>query len=93
MPCGYEEHLTLSCRLKKKTAAFSAPEYFVVSLFSQRQAWAGCSGSGDYVELLGGNGVDTSMMVPMADLCFSLTGLGESEPLLFSSELDFYDAL
>ncbi|XP_040052606.1 corticotropin-releasing factor-binding protein [Gasterosteus aculeatus] len=46
-------------------------------LSPQRQAWAGCSGSGDYVELLGGNGVDTSMMVPMADLCFSLTGLAQ----------------
>uniref|UniRef100_A0A3Q2Z0I4 Corticotropin-releasing factor-binding protein n=1 Tax=Hippocampus comes TaxID=109280 RepID=A0A3Q2Z0I4_HIPCM len=34
---------------------------------------SGCSGSGDYVELLGGNGVDTSRMFPVADLCFPLT--------------------
>lgn len=44
----------------------------------QRQMWSGCSGSGDYVELLGGNGVDTSKMIPVADLCFSPSGLGES---------------
>ncbi|TNN47375.1 Corticotropin-releasing factor-binding protein [Liparis tanakae] len=44
-------------------------------MMCQGQMWAGCSGSGDYVELLGGNGVDTSMMFPMADLCYSLTGL------------------
>ena len=47
--------------------------------FLQRQLWSGCSGSGDYVELLGGNGVDTSKMFPVADLCFSLSGLGESQ--------------
>ncbi|CAJ1069109.1 corticotropin-releasing factor-binding protein-like [Xyrichtys novacula] len=41
------------------------------------QTWLGCSGSGDYVELLGGNGVDTSKMFPVADLCFSLTGLAQ----------------
>ncbi|CAM9225238.1 unnamed protein product [Lampetra planeri] len=39
--------------------------------------WSGCSGSGDYVELLGGNGVDTSRMFPVADLCFSLSGLAQ----------------
>uniref|UniRef100_A0A096M1C9 Corticotropin-releasing factor-binding protein n=1 Tax=Poecilia formosa TaxID=48698 RepID=A0A096M1C9_POEFO len=44
-------------------------------LHSPRQMWPGCSGSGDYVELLGGNGVDTSKMFPVADLCFSLSGL------------------
>ncbi|XP_061881480.1 corticotropin-releasing factor-binding protein-like [Entelurus aequoreus] len=38
---------------------------------------SGCSGSGDYVELLGGNGVDTSRMFPMADLCFPLNGLAQ----------------
>ncbi|XP_034452383.1 corticotropin-releasing factor-binding protein-like [Hippoglossus hippoglossus] len=43
----------------------------------QRQVWSGCSGSGDYVELLGGNGVDTSKMFPVADLCFSLNGLAQ----------------
>uniref|UniRef100_A0A3P9PAG5 Corticotropin-releasing factor-binding protein n=1 Tax=Poecilia reticulata TaxID=8081 RepID=A0A3P9PAG5_POERE len=42
-----------------------------------RQMWPGCSGSGDYVELLGGNGVDTSKMFPVADLCFSLSGLAQ----------------
>uniref|UniRef100_A0A3B5BDJ5 Corticotropin-releasing factor-binding protein n=1 Tax=Stegastes partitus TaxID=144197 RepID=A0A3B5BDJ5_9TELE len=41
------------------------------------QLWSGCSGSGDYVELLGGNGVDTSKMFPVADLCFSHSGLAQ----------------
>ncbi|XP_054630846.1 corticotropin-releasing factor-binding protein-like isoform X1 [Dunckerocampus dactyliophorus] len=39
--------------------------------------WSGCSDSGDYVELLGGNGVDTSRMFPVADLCFPLNGLAQ----------------
>ncbi|XP_076836713.1 corticotropin-releasing factor-binding protein [Brachyhypopomus gauderio] len=34
----------------------------------------GCAGARDFVELLGGNGVDTSKMFPMADLCFSFSG-------------------
>ncbi|XP_026103812.1 corticotropin-releasing factor-binding protein-like isoform X2 [Carassius auratus] len=34
----------------------------------------GCAGSGDFVELLGGNGMDTSKMYPMADLCYSFNG-------------------
>ncbi|XP_026177640.1 corticotropin-releasing factor-binding protein-like [Mastacembelus armatus] len=42
-----------------------------------RQVWSGCSGSGDYVELLGGNGVDTSKMFPVADFCFSVSGLAQ----------------
>ncbi|CAL8345415.1 unnamed protein product [Lota lota] len=42
---------------------------------SPQVLWRGCTGSGDYVELLGGNGVDTSKMYPMADLCFSPSGL------------------
>ncbi|XP_059910466.1 corticotropin-releasing factor-binding protein-like [Gadus macrocephalus] len=44
-------------------------------LSPQRPMRWGCTGSGDYVELLGGNGVDTSKMYPMADLCFSPSGL------------------
>ncbi|XP_037535971.1 corticotropin-releasing factor-binding protein [Nematolebias whitei] len=42
-----------------------------------KQMWSGCSGSGDYVELLGGNGVDTSKMFPVADLCYSSGGLAQ----------------
>ncbi|XP_061674114.1 corticotropin-releasing factor-binding protein-like [Syngnathoides biaculeatus] len=38
---------------------------------------SGCRGSGDYVEVLGGNGVDTSHMFPVADLCFPLIGLAQ----------------
>lgn len=55
-----------------------------VTCFKQRQFWSGCSGSGDHVELLGGNGVDTSKMLPVADLCFSVGGFGEFEHLRFS---------
>ncbi|KAG5841200.1 corticotropin-releasing factor-binding protein-like [Anguilla rostrata] len=34
----------------------------------------GCGGTGDFVELLGGNGVDTAKMFPVADICYSLKG-------------------
>ncbi|XP_028313710.1 corticotropin-releasing factor-binding protein-like [Gouania willdenowi] len=44
-------------------------------LSPQAEVRSGCSASGDFVELLGGNGVDTSKMVPIADLCFSHSGL------------------
>ncbi|KAG2466902.1 AGGF1 factor, partial [Polypterus senegalus] len=33
-----------------------------------------CGGAGDFVELLGGNGVDPSKMFPVADLCYSFSG-------------------
>ncbi|XP_020659741.1 corticotropin-releasing factor-binding protein isoform X1 [Pogona vitticeps] len=35
---------------------------------------AGCGGVGDFVELLGGNGLDPSKMFPLADLCHSFHG-------------------
>ncbi|KAM3874175.1 corticotropin-releasing factor-binding protein [Diretmus argenteus] len=41
--------------------------------FLKRSA-AGCAESGDFVELLGGNGIDPSKMLRVADLCFSFTG-------------------
>uniref|UniRef100_A0A8D0HHM1 Corticotropin-releasing factor-binding protein n=1 Tax=Sphenodon punctatus TaxID=8508 RepID=A0A8D0HHM1_SPHPU len=34
----------------------------------------GCGGVGDFVELLGGNGLDPSKMLPLADLCHSFHG-------------------
>ncbi|CAL8320187.1 unnamed protein product [Lota lota] len=34
----------------------------------------GCSEAGDFVELLGGSGLDTSQMSPIAELCSSFTG-------------------
>ncbi|KAM6986592.1 corticotropin-releasing factor-binding protein [Aplochiton taeniatus] len=40
----------------------------------KRSVIPGCTGAGDYVELLGGNGMDTSKMLPIADLCYSFTG-------------------
>ncbi|XP_028829576.1 corticotropin-releasing factor-binding protein [Denticeps clupeoides] len=39
-----------------------------------KRSLPGCAGSGDFVELLGGNGVDTSKMYPVADLCYSFNG-------------------
>lgn len=41
------------------------------------------------MELLGGNGVDTSKMFPVADLCFSLSGLGESSGDLWEHDLPY----
>ncbi|OBS80243.1 hypothetical protein A6R68_21553 [Neotoma lepida] len=35
---------------------------------------AGCGETGDYVELLGGNVLDPSKMLPLADLCFPFQG-------------------
>ncbi|KAK6492464.1 corticotropin-releasing factor-binding protein-like [Huso huso] len=37
----------------------------------------GCGRAGDFVELLGGSGVDPSKMFPVADLCYSFNGLAE----------------
>ncbi|CAB1318703.1 unnamed protein product [Coregonus sp. 'balchen'] len=34
----------------------------------------GCAGAGDFVELLGGNGMDPSKMFPVADLCYNING-------------------
>uniref|UniRef100_A0A0P6JGR7 Corticotropin-releasing factor-binding protein n=1 Tax=Heterocephalus glaber TaxID=10181 RepID=A0A0P6JGR7_HETGA len=35
---------------------------------------AGCGGKGDFVELLGGTGLDPSKMMPLADLCYPFHG-------------------
>uniref|UniRef100_A0A3B5AYR0 Corticotropin-releasing factor-binding protein n=1 Tax=Stegastes partitus TaxID=144197 RepID=A0A3B5AYR0_9TELE len=34
----------------------------------------GCAETGDFVQLLGGNGIDTSKLLPITDLCISFTG-------------------
>ncbi|TKS84894.1 Corticotropin-releasing factor-binding protein [Collichthys lucidus] len=41
--------------------------------FPKRSA-PGCGESGDYVQLLGGNGIDTSKLLPITDLCISFIG-------------------
>ncbi|KAM9734536.1 corticotropin-releasing factor-binding protein isoform 1-T1 [Menidia menidia] len=41
--------------------------------FSKRSL-SGCPETGDYVQLLGGNGIDTSKLFPITDLCISFTG-------------------
>lgn len=51
---------------------------FETSALSMQRSILGCAGSGDFVELLGGNGMDTSKMFPMADLCYSFNGPGEN---------------
>lgn len=42
-------------------------------LFPQRSL-LGCAETGDYVQLLGGNSIDTSKLLPITDLCISFTG-------------------
>ncbi|KAF4016984.1 hypothetical protein G4228_009299 [Cervus hanglu yarkandensis] len=39
-----------------------------------KKSSAGCGGIGDFVELLGGTGLDPSKMVLLADLCYPLRG-------------------
>ncbi|XP_053145002.1 corticotropin-releasing factor-binding protein [Hemicordylus capensis] len=39
-----------------------------------KKSSGGCGGVGDFVELLGGNGLDPSKMFPLADLCHSFHG-------------------
>lgn len=47
-----------------------------VLLLPQRSR-ASCAESGDFVQLLGGNGIDTSKLLPITDLCISFTGPSE----------------
>uniref|UniRef100_A0A8C5K7G4 Corticotropin-releasing factor-binding protein n=1 Tax=Jaculus jaculus TaxID=51337 RepID=A0A8C5K7G4_JACJA len=42
--------------------------------FQVKKPSAGCGGKGDFVELLGGNGLDPSKMMPLADLCYPFHG-------------------
>ncbi|XP_014895767.1 corticotropin-releasing factor-binding protein [Poecilia latipinna] len=39
-----------------------------------KRSLPGCVESGDYVQLLGGSGIDTSKLLPITDLCISFTG-------------------
>ncbi|XP_032133732.1 corticotropin-releasing factor-binding protein isoform X1 [Sapajus apella] len=39
-----------------------------------KKSSAGCEGIGDFVELLGGTGLDPSKMMPLADLCYPFHG-------------------
>ncbi|CAK6963556.1 corticotropin-releasing factor-binding protein [Scomber scombrus] len=39
-----------------------------------KRSMMGCADSGDFVQLLGGNGIDTSKLLPITDLCISFTG-------------------
>lgn len=59
-------------------ATYIKPLYW----FPQR-ALPGCAESGDFVQLLGGSGIDTSKLLPITDLCISFTG--PSEYTLISS--------
>ncbi|XP_031665165.1 corticotropin-releasing factor-binding protein [Oncorhynchus kisutch] len=42
--------------------------------FPIKRSIPGCAGAGDFVELLGGNGMDPSKMFPVADLCYKFNG-------------------
>ncbi|XP_029506921.1 corticotropin-releasing factor-binding protein-like isoform X3 [Oncorhynchus nerka] len=42
--------------------------------FPIKKSMPGCAGAGDFVELLGGNGMDPSKMFPVADLCYNFNG-------------------
>lgn len=48
-----------------------------VVLFFPQRSGVGCAESGDFVQLLGGNGIDTSKLLPITDLCISFTGPSE----------------
>uniref|UniRef100_A0A8C2YZ28 Corticotropin-releasing factor-binding protein n=2 Tax=Cyclopterus lumpus TaxID=8103 RepID=A0A8C2YZ28_CYCLU len=39
-----------------------------------KRSMPGCAESGDFVQLLGGSGIDTSKLLPITDLCISFTG-------------------
>ncbi|MED6267560.1 hypothetical protein CHARACLAT_013526 [Characodon lateralis] len=39
-----------------------------------KRSLPGCAESGDYVQLLGGSGIDTSKLLTITDLCISFTG-------------------
>ncbi|XP_053195381.1 corticotropin-releasing factor-binding protein [Scomber japonicus] len=39
-----------------------------------KRSMMGCAESGDFVQLLGGNGIDTSKLLPITDLCIAFTG-------------------
>lgn len=39
-----------------------------------KRSMPGCADTGDFVELLGGNTIDSSKLVPITDLCISFTG-------------------
>lgn len=55
-------------------------------LFLPQRSRASCAESGDFVQLLGGNGIDTSKLLPITDLCISFTGPSElpADPRLLS---------
>ncbi|TWW66288.1 corticotropin-releasing factor-binding protein [Takifugu flavidus] len=44
-----------------------------INHFTKRSRPA-CAETGDFVQLLGGNGIDTSKLLPITDLCVSFTG-------------------
>lgn len=50
--------------------------------FPQR-SMPGCVETGDFVQLLGGNGIDTSKLLPITDLCISFSGPSEYTLITF----------
>uniref|UniRef100_A0A8D0Q8C0 Corticotropin-releasing factor-binding protein n=1 Tax=Sus scrofa TaxID=9823 RepID=A0A8D0Q8C0_PIG len=52
-----------------------------------KKSSASCGGIGDFVELLGGTGLDPSKMMPLADLCYPFHGPGGQ---VLPKKLQFY---
>lgn len=51
-----------------------------------QRSMPGCAESGDFVQLLGGSGIDTSKLLPITDLCISFSGPSESTLSCFSPQ-------
>uniref|UniRef100_A0A8C6SCH1 Corticotropin-releasing factor-binding protein n=1 Tax=Neogobius melanostomus TaxID=47308 RepID=A0A8C6SCH1_9GOBI len=86
-PCNVISHspegsYTMVIPLQQKNCSFSIiyPVEIKISEFSlgryknNQRTSPGCADAGDFVELLGGNTIDSSKLLPITDLCMSFTG-------------------
>uniref|UniRef100_A0A8C6WEP8 Corticotropin-releasing factor-binding protein n=1 Tax=Neogobius melanostomus TaxID=47308 RepID=A0A8C6WEP8_9GOBI len=88
-PCNVISHspegsYTMVIPLQQKNCSFSIiyPVEIKISEFSlgpylfvcEQRTSPGCADAGDFVELLGGNTIDSSKLLPITDLCMSFTG-------------------
>ncbi|GAB1298455.1 Corticotropin-releasing factor-binding protein [Apodemus speciosus] len=60
--------------LASSSASWGEPSAQGHDLAREVKPAAGCGGTGDFVELLGGTGLDPSKMAPLADLCYPFHG-------------------
>lgn len=61
------------------TLSFSLCQY--LHPFGLQRSRPVCAETGDFVQLLGGSGIDTSKLLPITDLCVSFTGPSKFTPL------------